>query len=68
MATKRTCRTCRNYEARSRWCSGAEEYVRRPQAGGCSYYDGPEPEGEDLGFEPDRADPIDTTEEAEGLR
>jgi hypothetical protein len=52
----RSCRDCRMYDRRSRWCSGAEEVVTNTE-GGCRYYDGPEPEPEyDLQEELDRED------------
>jgi hypothetical protein len=36
-----TCLTCRDYDARSRWCNGAEQVVTNLTAGACHFYDGP---------------------------
>lgn len=48
MTTAKTdCRKCRLYDARDRWCKGAEQVVRNPTAARCRHYDGPRDEEED---------------------
>lgn len=58
-AVSTDCRKCRLYDARDRWCLGAEQVVRNPTAVSCRHYDGPRDEDE----EPAAAPPTPENEE-----